>query len=183
MRRARLIVVTGLPGTGKSTLAAQLAARFGVPLLAKDLIKEPLLDVLRAKDDRESRTLSDASFAVLFALASDSLARGLDLVIEGNFRPGEHERALRLSSAHVAQILCTIDEPTRLARLLARAKDPSRHPGHRDTALAARGAQPAADFLNLPGERWRYDSADRAEALASLFAALDPWWARSGRPI
>ena len=39
-----LIVVTGAPGSGKSTVAVPLARRLGVPLIAKDDIKEALWD-------------------------------------------------------------------------------------------------------------------------------------------
>src|SRR6266702_6040464 len=42
-----LIVVSGAPGTGKSTIAAAVAADLGWPLLAIDPIKEALADVLR----------------------------------------------------------------------------------------------------------------------------------------
>jgi predicted kinase len=35
-----LVLVAGWPGSGKSTLAAALAAELGLPLLAKDEIKE-----------------------------------------------------------------------------------------------------------------------------------------------
>jgi adenylate kinase family enzyme len=34
------VLVAGWPGSGKSTLAAALASRLGLPLLAKDEIKE-----------------------------------------------------------------------------------------------------------------------------------------------
>jgi predicted kinase len=84
----RLIVVTGLPATGKTTLARELASRLRVPLLAKDAIKEPLLSTLGASDRAQSRRLSDASFAVLFTMAHELAAAGIDAIIEGNFRPG-----------------------------------------------------------------------------------------------
>ena len=152
VRRAHLILITGMPGTGKSTLAGSLARHLGVPLISKDTIKEPLLDVIGSADRAESRRLSDASFAVMFALARECLRAGTDLILEGNFRAGEHEPALSAliddananarsddcsaNGVHITQILCQAPEHVRIARLKARSADPSRHPGHRDADLA-----------------------------------------------
>src|SRR5580658_1848152 len=90
-----VFLVTGLPGTGKTTLARTLARALQVPLLSKDAIKEPLLEVLGASDRAASRALSDASFAVLFGLADEHLAQAGAVLLEGNFRPGEHEPAVQ----------------------------------------------------------------------------------------
>lgn len=171
MNDARLLVITGLPASGKTTLAQQLSQRYGAPLIAKDAIKEPLLDVLGAKDATESRRLSNASFAVMFALAREMLEANCSVVLEGNFRPAEHGESLQPVLQHatrVAQVLCRIDEPTRIQRLLARSTDPSRHSGHRDAALVSAPTS-GNDFLSIPGERFLY------EGQASL-ESFDAWW-------
>jgi predicted kinase len=176
MRESRVILITGLPATGKTTLARTLAARYRLPLVAKDLIKEPLLDVLGAVDAVESRRFSDASFAILFAIARELHAAGVDMLLEGNFRPGEHEQVLRASIpvwTHFAQVLCRVDESERVARLARRRADPERHAGHRDSDLVL--AAPAAlgdRFLDLPGAQFIHDGADDRNALT----ALDAWW-------
>lgn len=181
----RLIIVTGLPGTGKTTLARELAARLRVPLLAKDAIKEPLLSTLGASDRAQSRRLSDASFAVLFTIAHELAAAGIDALIEGNFRPGEHEASLRPSSARFAQILCSADEAERLARLAARASDPSRHAGHRDAEQAQLAVPAGADeFLDLPGARLRCTSqGSNSTQREALFSCLEAWWHATSRTV
>jgi predicted kinase len=159
-----VFLVTGLPATGKSILARALACELGAPLLSKDRIKEPLLDVLGAADRATSRRLSDASFAVLFALADEQLEHAGSVVLEGNFRPGEHEAAVRAVLVRHAlesciQVLCRAPEPLRQERLLARAADPTRHPGHQDAGWVMQAADVRADgYLDVPGARYLHDS-------------------------
>jgi len=157
-----VFLVTGLPATGKTTLARALARALQVPLLCKDAIKEPLLDALGAADRAASRHLSDISFAVLFALADEHLAVTGAVVLEGNFRPGEHERAVQaLLTGHApmpcTQVLCRVPEPLRQERLQARAGDGARHPGHQDAAWVARSDRSADAFLNMAGPRLVHD--------------------------
>src|SRR3979411_1369359 len=92
MQKFRLIIITGLPGTGKTTLARGLSARHSLPLVCKDTIKEPLLDVLGSS--ATSRALRDVSFAFIVSMAPALFALGDSLILEGNSRSREHETPL-----------------------------------------------------------------------------------------
>jgi predicted kinase len=181
MHPLRLLLITGLPGTGKTTLARQLARHYSMALIAKDTIKESLLDCL-ASPGGGSCALSDAAFAVMLSVAAELLASGVDVILEGNFRwPAHSEKVLSAlpQTPHrllgIAQVLCRLDEPERLARLTARQSDPTRHPGHELAAQRAR--VPACnDFLELPGERLLFDARRGEAALSQLVASLDAAW-------
>lgn len=172
----RVLVITGLPASGKTTLARQLARRYRVALLAKDSFKEPLFDSLGVGNAAHSRRLSDISYEILFNVARELASASADFILEGNFRRGEHEARLQaLEGARIVQVFCAVDEPTRYARLAARREDASRHPGHRD-AERVDATAPGDCLLDLPGECIVVDTS-----MSDAFERIDRWW-RTGGP-
>ncbi|PYI66313.1 hypothetical protein CVV68_14940 [Arthrobacter livingstonensis] len=67
---AQLILVNGLPASGKSTLARALGSHLDIPVISKDAIKEPLADI----------TVGTVGRTALGALASDTMWRLAGLV-------------------------------------------------------------------------------------------------------
>src|SRR5512136_2128322 len=61
-----LILVTGLPCTGKTTLARRLADGFSLPLLTKDPLKEILFDGLGWSNRNWSRRVSETTHALMY---------------------------------------------------------------------------------------------------------------------
>jgi predicted kinase len=154
--RPPLLVVTGPPGAGKTTLAAPLAARLRLPLIAKDTIKEALGDATPVVTVEESRRLGQACFAVMYALTSEQLKVGVGAVLETPLLRGVSEPGLgRLMAGSQAAIVhCHADPATLLARYEARATSGERHPVHVDAArLAEAELWPLSryDPLDLPG--------------------------------
>jgi predicted kinase len=190
MSSARLVIVSGLPGVGKSQVAARIARRFALVLLSKDAIKEILFDTLGTGEPRWSGMLSNASFAALFAVAGQILQAGGEVLLEGNFRAGEHESkllpVLALRPCGVTQVLCRLPEEARLQRLEQRAARAERHPGHLDRLFQRRFAQragPDSDFLDLPGTRIVHDTEGNADdAWARLVPDLDLALKTAGEP-
>ena len=65
-----IILVTGLPAAGKTTVSQALSEALTLPLLSKDAIKESLFDVLGVRDREWSLQLGAAANSVLWALLS-----------------------------------------------------------------------------------------------------------------
>jgi hypothetical protein len=81
----QIVLVSGPPGAGKTTLAVPLAAQLGFPLLTKDTIKEAIWDAFDPSpaDLAWSRRIGGAAMRVLWAVA----ACCPQAVLEANFRP------------------------------------------------------------------------------------------------
>jgi predicted kinase len=79
MRDSRpvLVVVSGLPATGKSTIAERLARLVAAPYLRVDRIEHAIV----AYSSLE-HPVGVAGYAVAYALASEQLGLGLDVVVE-----------------------------------------------------------------------------------------------------
>ena len=77
-----VILVNGLPATGKTTLARRLATDLRLPLLAKDAIKETLFDTLGWSDRVWSRRLGAVTFTLLYMLLEEQLRAGRSCVVE-----------------------------------------------------------------------------------------------------
>jgi 2-phosphoglycerate kinase len=71
-----VVLVGGPPASGKTTLAGRLASELGLPLIAKDGLKETLLDAVEGDVDlRRSQTLGRAAFALVWHVLESQTAR------------------------------------------------------------------------------------------------------------
>jgi predicted kinase len=135
MISTRVIVITGLPSSGKSTAAERLAELVGMPLIAKDALKERLFDTLGTRDREWSRQLSRAAYALMFAHAYELARCKQGFILEGNFRWAEHApsfQRLQASPAEFVQVNCCASPDVLVARFRQRALAGARHPGHVD---------------------------------------------------
>jgi hypothetical protein len=123
---AVFVVVSGPPGSGKTTLAVPLAAKLGLPLIAKDVIKEALMDALGPPSSVEdSRQIGRAAGATMIAVAKTSPGA----VLENAFTT-EAVPSLRSLPGTVVEVRCVVPRELALARYRERAT--TRHSGHMD---------------------------------------------------
>ena len=68
-----LVIVSGAPASGKTTLSRLLADRLPLPLLAKDRLRQIFGDAFNAETREESRRLIAPGFIVYSELISELL--------------------------------------------------------------------------------------------------------------
>ena len=121
------IVVSGLPGSGKTTLARAIASDLELPLLSKDTVKEALFDALGVGDVAWSRRLGSASVAILFGLAREMSG----CVLESFWDPTFAKAELQKLDGLLVELHCSCSPETARQRFQQRHRR-DRHPGHLD---------------------------------------------------
>jgi aminoglycoside phosphotransferase family enzyme/predicted kinase len=135
-RRPCLVLVAGLPGTGKSTLAWKLGERAGFEVIRSDIVRkemagqppnEPTPPHLRA--ELYSQKSSDRTYGECLNRATQLLSAGRRVLVDANFRH-ERQRQTFLNAAircgaPAAIIVCTAHPETIRRRLRERTGDAS----------------------------------------------------------
>jgi predicted kinase len=164
----KVVIVTGLPCTGKTTLARRLSADLRLPLISKDSIKETLFDTLGWNDREWSRKLGAATMRLLYMWIEEELAAGRSFIVECNFK-AEYDTTIFLELMErypftPFQIICHTEGPVLLERWKVRAVSGDRHPGHVDnltleefTPLLLAGECPP---LDIGGTLYLLDTSD-----------------------
>lgn len=133
-----LIIVSGPPASGKTTIARRIAETFQLPCVHKDAIKECLFDALGWKDRDWSRKLGLATYQILFYFLEVQLSAGKSTVVESNFRREEStepfRRLLAGNEFYPIQVMCWAAGETLIRRFRNRDVNGERHPGHVDVS-------------------------------------------------
>jgi predicted kinase len=128
-----LVIIAGMPASGKSTVATELSQMLNLPIIEKDHIKEELFDTLGFNNYAQKRSMDVAATAVLLRVADDLLSCGQSLIMVNNFRDDAKEAVQHLIDKH--RLKCVLvffggDSDVFYQRYVERDNKHLRHLGH-----------------------------------------------------
>jgi predicted kinase len=132
-----VIVVSGPPGTGKTTLAHRIAAAIGCPAICRDEIKEGMAHATPGFVPGPGDPLTMRTLSTFFDVIGLLVGRGTTVVAEAAFQDRIWSPGLTplLSRADLRIVHCMVPADLALARINARsAADPKRG-AHEDAQI------------------------------------------------
>lgn len=123
MNKPKLIIIAGLPGSGKSTIAEGLAEKLAVPLFSVDPIESA---IIKSGLEKSFET-GLAAYLVAEALAGEQLKRGLSVIIDA-VSPVQEARDMwhnlaRTQNATLMIIECVLQKELHKQRIEARIRN------------------------------------------------------------
>jgi predicted kinase len=124
MGRPRLIIVCGVPGSGKSTFALHVADRWGAVGFASETFAEELGAAARTASGDLSKEAIAHAYAAMGAAVADALATNKLVIAVGSFRSEEQRSRFRAiaesSGARVTTLRVVCPVETAAKRIRAR---------------------------------------------------------------
>ena len=139
MQKPFVIVVTGRPGSGKTTLAHTLAKHIHCPALCRDEFKEGYVHTMGGTHASLGKDLNRRLYDIFFATVDFVVAQGVSVVIEAAFQhPAWFPKLTHLAEvASVALVVCTIHPQLARARWIERVlADSTRERFHGESAVS-----------------------------------------------
>jgi predicted kinase len=164
----RLIIVCGLPGSGKTTLAEALSKKLGIVCLHKDSIKENLYALMRMQTLEDSKKVGRYSSALLLRLAEEQVSRGVNVIIESPFNfPEDYplfSSWMERYGVKVYSVICSVDKKMREERFFGRDRDVSHHADGINFA-------DTYDYKEIPGKQIRLETVSSVDDLVENVVA------------
>jgi len=161
-----LILIMGLPATGKTTLSKKVAEAFDLPLISRDEIKVQIMDSVGWGDREWSKKVGKASYSLQDYMIKHLAHSKASFIVESDFAPEfANEKFNRIHEAgyDIIQIICSASDDVIIKRFKERAAEEATHPSSTEgqqglddlhAALARGQRQP----LDVPGKILHLDT-------------------------
>jgi predicted kinase len=137
-KKPKCVIVTGRPGSGKTTLAKTLGERLWMPVISRDQIKEGYVNTHGVRHDQLAPEANGIVTDIFFDIVKMYLTSYISIVVEAAFQHKlwEPRMPIILELAIPVIVNCTIDDETAARRHLQRGlADPRREFFHGDNRV------------------------------------------------
>lgn len=127
----KLIIIMGLPATGKTTLSKQLAETYNLPLFGRDEMKVRIMDKLGRGDREWSKRVGEASYLLLSYVIEQMTRSHESFIVESDFKPefaNYDFSAVHKKGYDIIQIICSASKDVIVSRWKERANQDVTHP-------------------------------------------------------
>jgi predicted kinase len=132
-----LVLISGSPAAGKTSLAKKLGRRISFPVISRDELKEGLLHGSGGGTPKWGASVAHDAFALFFRLVSECLNSGCSVIAEAAYLVDlTREPSELLVLADACIVHCRVDHDVARRRFVERAaSDPLRQASHPDAEL------------------------------------------------
>lgn len=128
-----LILIAGMPASGKTTFAKRLSAELQIPMVSKDEIKEILFGTVGFHSRVEKVALGVGSMDIMYFFAESLMRTNKLVILENNFENISKPKLQQLIDKYhyiPITVLFDGDVKTIYNRFIERDNSPTRHRGH-----------------------------------------------------
>lgn len=171
----KLIILMGLPATGKTTLSRKIAETFEIPLISRDEIKVQVMNNVGWGDREWSKKVGQASYGILDYVTKQMTLSKSSFILESDFAPefsNEKFNRIHQQGYTIVQIICSASDEVIIDRWKKRAAEDPSHPSSTEgeqglndllEAISRGQRQP----LDVPSEVIDVDTSDDADSACS----------------
>ena len=171
---SKLIIVCGLSGAGKTSLAKALSQKLNIACLHKDIIKETLYEALNFSTLEESKKIGIHSVKLLFEIAENIISNKVDIIIESPFNfSGDYQlfqKWIDEYNIELYSIICSVPNEERLKRIKSRPRHQAHHDIERNHENSTGAEESVYDAL--PGKQIKIVTNQPVEQLVSEIIKL-----------
>ena len=182
MNKPLLLIITGRPASGKTTLARLISRQIHCPVISRDELKEGYINTIGLTTAETGDTATLQIYDTFFEAISLYISNDISVIAEAAFQDKLWKSKLNriTDKANIKIIICDTALPVAKARFAARlASDAGREIYHGDSALLSTNSDnsllsPLYEPLNFDASTLHVDTTENYEpGLAAMLAFIN----------